>query len=121
MRSSTTRHKDGPYERDQLTVAQLTGVARRHAARREPTLEELATAVAELRELAGPRGDLLAQAAGLLTGFYRGTAETARARTAARYCRAAGADPDLIPRWIEEGERRAELARQEPYREYLAS
>jgi hypothetical protein len=59
--------------------------------------------------------------AGLLTGFYRGTAEAARASTAARYCRAAGADPGLIPRWIKEGERRAELARQEPYRGYLAS
>jgi hypothetical protein len=121
MISSITGHRDGSYERDQLTVAQLTGAARRHAARREPTLDELGAAVAELRELAGPRGDLLAQVAGLLTGFYRGTAEAARASTAARYCRAAGADPGLIPRWIKEGERRAELARQEPYRGYLAS
>jgi hypothetical protein len=123
MVSSIIGNRDGPSERDQLTVARLTGVARRHASQREPTLEELGAAVTELRELAGPRADLLAQVAGLLTGFYRGTAEAARATTAARYCRAAGADPGLIPRWIEEGERRAGSVRQEqePYRDYLAS
>jgi hypothetical protein len=121
MISSITGHKDDPCERDQLTVAQLTGAARRHAPRREPTLEEISAAVTELREIAGPRRDLLAQVAGLLIGFYRGTAEEARARTAARYCRAAGADLDLIPRWVYEGERRASCARQDPYRGYLAS
>src|ERR1017187_3647955 len=121
MMTSVTGHKDDPHERDQLTVTQLTSAARWHAPRREPTPEELSAAVAELREIAGPRGDLLAEAAGLLTGFCRGAPEEARARTAAQYCRAAGADPGLIPRWIEEGERRASGARQEPDRGYLAS
>ncbi len=123
-------------DRDQLTVARLTGAAQRHASWREPTQEETAAAVAELREIAGPRTDLLApdllapdllapdllaEVAGLLTGFYAGTAEEPRARTAAGYCRAAGADQDLIPRWIAEGKRRAACARQQSYPSSLAS
>jgi acyl-CoA reductase-like NAD-dependent aldehyde dehydrogenase len=102
-------------------VARLTGAAQRHASWPAPTREEMSAAVAELRDLADSRADLLAEVAGLLIGYYRGTAEEAKARTAARYCRAAGADPDLVPRWIEEGERRATHARQHPYAGYLAS
>jgi acyl-CoA reductase-like NAD-dependent aldehyde dehydrogenase len=98
-------------ESDQLTVARLAGAAQRHAPWREATPEETAAAVAELREIADDRSDLLAEAAGLLAGFYAGTAEDGKARTAARYCRLAGADPDLIPRWTAEGERRAAFAR----------
>jgi acyl-CoA reductase-like NAD-dependent aldehyde dehydrogenase len=108
-------------DRDQGTVARLTGAAQRHASWPAPTREEMSAAVAELRDLADSRADLLAEVAGLLIGYYRGTAEEAKARTAARYCRAAGADPDLVPRWIEEGERRATHARQHPYAGYLAS
>ncbi len=121
MITSITGNKDDPYERDQLTVTRLTSTARWHASRREPTPEELSAAVAELREIAGSRRDLLAEAAGLLTGFYRGTPEEARVRIATRYCRAAGADPGLIPRWIEEGQRRASCTRREPDRGYLTS
>ncbi|HEX2821248.1 MAG TPA: hypothetical protein VHO07_13925 [Streptosporangiaceae bacterium] len=117
---------DRACDRDRLTVARLTGAAQRHASWREPTQEETAAAVAELREIAGPRTDLLApdllaEVAGLLTGFYAGTAEEPRARTAAGYCRAAGADQDLIPRWIAEGKRRAACARQHSYPSSLAS
>jgi hypothetical protein len=100
----------GP-DRDELTVARLTSAARRHAPGREPTDAETAAAVAELRAIAGDRGDLLAEVAGLITGFYAGTAEELEARTAARYCRAAGANPDLIPPWIAAGKRRATSAR----------
>lgn len=99
-------------EADQLTVARLTGAAGRHAPFREPTGAETATAVAELREIAGDRGDLLAEVAGLLIGFYRETKQERKAQAAARYCVAAGADPDLIPHWIEEGRSRAAVARQ---------
>ena len=98
-------------EADQLTVARLTGAAGRHAPFREPTAAETATAVAELREIAGDRGDLLAEVAGLFIGFYRETKQERKAQAAARYCIAAGADPDLIPRWIEEGRSRASVAR----------
>lgn len=99
-------------ETDELTVARLAGTAGRHAPFREPTAAETATAVAELREIAGDRGDLLAEVAGLLIGFYRETNQEPKAQAAARYCIAAGADPDLIPQWIEKGQRRAAVARQ---------
>ena len=122
MISSATGHTgDQAADRDQLTVARLTGAAQRHAPWREPTQQETAAAVEELREIAGPRADLLAEVAGLLTGFYQGTAGQARAGAAARYCRAAGADPELIPRWTAEGQRRAAYARQDTRAAYLAS
>jgi hypothetical protein len=98
-------------ELDQLTVARLTGAAWRHASGREPTGEETAAAVRELREIAAGRGDLLAEVAGLLIGYYRRTAEELKARAAAYYCIAAGARLELIPRWIETGCSRAAAAR----------
>jgi len=98
-------------ELDQLTVARLTGAAWRHASGWEPTGAETAAAVRELREIAGGRGDLLAEVAGLLIGYYRRTAEELKARAAAYYCIAAGAGLDLIPRWIETGCSRAAAAR----------
>jgi len=100
---------------DELTVARLTGVARRHAPCREPTETETAAAVEELREIACGRADLLAEVAGLLMGFYRLTAEELKAQAAAQYCMSAGADPDLIPQWIEVGRSRAAAVRQDPY------
>jgi hypothetical protein len=98
-------------ELDQLTVARLTGAAWRHASGWEPTGAGTAAAVRELREIAGGRGDLLAEVAGLLIGYYRRTAEELKARAAAYYCIAAGAGLDLIPRWIETGRSRAAAAR----------
>ena len=100
------------YESDQLTVARLAGAAQRHAPWRKPTAAETAAAVAELREIAGARSDLLAQVAGLLTGFYRRTREEARARAAAHFCIVAGARREEIPRWTEVGRCRATAARQ---------
>lgn len=99
-------------EVDQQTVARLAGAARRHAHQWESTKAETAAAVAELREIAGDRGDLLAEVAGLLIGFYRRTVEDLKAQAAAGYCIAAGADLDLIPRWIEVGRCRGSAARQ---------
>jgi len=99
-------------EADQQTVARLTGAARRHAHQRESAEAQTAAAVAELREIAGNRGDLLAEVAGLLIGFYRRTVEDLRAQAAAGYCIAAGADLDSIPRWIEVGRCRAAAAQQ---------
>jgi len=101
-------------ELDHLTVARLTGAAWRHASGWEPTGAQTAAAVRELREIAGGRGDLLAEVAGLLIGYYRRTAEELKARAAAYYCIAAGADLDLIPRWIETGCSRAAAARRIP-------
>jgi hypothetical protein len=98
-------------ELDQLTVARLAGAAWRHASGWEPAGAETVTAVLELREMAGGRGDLLAEVAGLLIGYYRRTAEEPRARAAAYYCIAAGAGVELIPRWVEVGCSRAAAAR----------
>lgn len=98
-------------EQDQLAVARLTGAAWRHAAGWEPTGPETAAAVAELREIAGGRRDLLAEVAGLLIGYYRRTAQEPKARAAAYYCIAAGAGLELIPRWIQVGCSRAAAAR----------
>lgn len=93
-------------------MARLVAAARRDAFGRRPTEADTAGAARELREIAGDRADLLAEAAGLLLGYYRRTAEEPRAQVAARYCVAAGADPGLIPRWIEVGRRRAAAVRQ---------
>ena len=98
-------------ERDQVMVPRLTGAAWRHAPGRAPTRAETAAAVGELREIASGRADLLAEVAGLLIGYYRRTAEELRARAAAYYCMAAGAELELIPRWIEVGCARAAAAR----------
>jgi len=98
-------------ERDVLLIPRLTGAAWRHAPRREPTTAETAAAVRELREIAGGRGDLLAEVAGLLIGYYRRTTEEVRARAAAYYCMTAGASLEQIPRWIDVGRARAAAAR----------
>jgi hypothetical protein len=98
-------------ELDQLTVARLTGAAWRHASGWEPTGAETAAAVRELREIVGRRGDLLAEVAGLLIGYYRRTAEEPKARSAVYYCIAAGASLELIPRWVQVGCSRAAAAR----------
>jgi hypothetical protein len=101
-------------ERDQLAVARLTGAAWRHACGREPTGEEAAAAVRDLREIACGRADLLAEVAGLLIGYYRRTADEHRARAAAYFCLLAGASHELIPRWIQVGCSRAAAARRIP-------
>jgi hypothetical protein len=62
--------------------------------------------VAALAELAAERADLLAEVAGLLEGFAEGELNEPFARQAAYPCRAAGADPEAILAWIEEGRRR---------------
>jgi len=99
-------------ELDELVVARLTGVARRHAPGRQRTQAETVAAVAELAEIAGGHGDLLAEVAGLLVGYYRYTGEEAKAEAAAQYCIEAGADLGLISRWAEVGRCRAAAAQE---------
>ncbi len=93
-------------ERDHLLVSEIHGEARHHAARRELTVDEHAAAVAALRELADGRADLLAEVAGLMEGVAEGQPDEPLIRLAAQLCRDAGADPELIPGWVEEGRRR---------------
>jgi hypothetical protein len=100
---------------DWILVAQLTGEARHRAKWRELTGEEEAAAVAELRELAGGRADLLAQVAGIFEGTPEGELDEPLARSAARLYRLAGTDPEAIPAWIAEGRRRRANARRPPF------
>jgi hypothetical protein len=100
---------------DRMIVAELTGEARHHAKWRELTGEEEAAAVAELRQIAAGRADLLAEVAGIFEGTSEGELDEPLVRQAAALCRKAGADPEAIPRWIEEGRRRAESARKMPH------
>lgn len=100
---------------DRLLIAELTGEAGHRAKWRELTEDEEAAAVAALRELAGGRADLLAEVAGVLEGTSEGKLNEPLKRQAAMLCRKAGADPEAIPAWIEEGRRRAAAARQPPF------
>ena len=99
---------------DRILIAQLTGEARHRARWRELTADEEAAAVAELRELAGGRADLLAEVAGIFEGASEGELDEPLARCAAGLCRKAGADQQAIPEWIAEGRRRRAAARMPP-------
>ena len=109
------RMVDKRPEPDRILVAQLTGEAGRRARWRDLTEAEHAAAVAELRELAAGRADLLAEVAGILEGAREGQLDEPRGRQAAQLCRDAGADPELIPAWIEEGRRRRVAAGAPPF------
>ena len=98
-----------------MLVAEIFGEARHHARWRPLTGEEEAAAVAGLRALAGGRGDVLAEVAGIVAGTSEGDLGEPLARCAARLCRRAGADEPLIPRWVQEGRRRAAVARMPPH------
>jgi hypothetical protein len=98
-----------------MIVAELTGEARHHAKWRPLTGDEEASAVAELRAIAGGRADLLAEVAGILEGTSEGEMDEPLARQAAALCRKAGADPEAVPQWAEEGRRRAAAARMRPH------
>jgi hypothetical protein len=100
---------------DRLIVAALTGTAQHRAGWAELTEEETAEAVAELRELAAGRGDLLAEVAGILLGFSEDALDEPQAKAAAELCRLAGADEIRIPEWIEEGRKRAANAALPPF------
>jgi hypothetical protein len=100
---------------DRMIVAELTGEAKHHAKWRPLTEDEEAAALAGLREIAGGRADLLAEVAGIFEGTSEGRLDGPLVRQAADLCREAGADPEAIPRWVEEGRRRAGSARKMPH------
>ncbi len=99
---------------DRLLIAEIWGEARHHAKWRELTEAEERAAVAELRELARGRADLLAEVAGVLEGTGEGELDEPLCRQAAALCRLAWADPEAIAAWIEEGRRRRQAARMPP-------
>jgi hypothetical protein len=99
---------------DQLLLALISGITRRHCGVAE--VDDIDAAVAELRAVAGNRPDLLAEHAGVCLGFAEtGTDALAPAyRAEAELARAAGADGAQIEQWAEVGRKRAEQARQNP-------
>jgi len=99
---------------DRLQYAQIAGAAARHA-RAWLTADEEAMAVAELKQAAAGRADLLAECAGTALGFGEGGQDAARYRQIAELCIAAGADQTLIDRWIAVGRQRAAIARAMPH------
>jgi hypothetical protein len=95
---------------DRITIARLTGTARRHAHHPDPGQHH--AAVTELADIAQGRADLLAEAAGIEAGAHHGDMNEAMHLRAAQLCIDAGADPAQIPRWAAEGHRRAAAATQ---------
>jgi hypothetical protein len=74
----------------------------------------VAAAVAELREIAGDGGDLLAERAGVILAFHdedAGDGRWPRRALEAALCIAAGADLTRLTEWIAVGQERAERIR----------
>lgn len=100
-----------------IVLAKLHGEVWHHARWEPPDEETTAAAVAGLRAILEGRDDgpeLLAETAGILLGSHEGDLHEARARNAAGFCIAAGADESLIPQWQEVGRQRAAAARMPP-------
>jgi hypothetical protein len=93
-----------------IITAQLAGTAGRYVSRKPLDVE---AAVAELREIADGRGDLLAERAGITLGFYAGEKrdEWPRRALEAVLLIAAGADLTRLSEWIAVGQERAERIR----------
>ncbi len=96
---------------DGITTARIAGTASRYASRKPLDVD---AAVAELREIANGRGDLLAERAGVIFAFHEEDARDGRwPRRAleAALCIAAGADLTQLMEWIAVGQERAERIR----------
>ncbi len=90
----------------------------RHARWEPPDETVTAAAVAELRLILAGRDDgpaLLAEVAGVLIGAHNGQPGEFRARVAASFLIAAGADEALADQWIAEGRRRRAQADLPPF------
>ncbi len=103
---------DNRSQADRILVARLSGAAGRLS--RWGALAD--AGAAELREMAGDRGDLLAEVAGLAVGTAesKGPEYEAQAEAIVRLCRTAGADLEAIGVWAEEGRRRMTEAHRPP-------
>lgn len=92
---------------DRALAAQIAGVTARYAEGRQLTTGEEAMAIAELKQAAAGRGDLLAEHAGAALGFGEGRPDAARYRQVAELCITAGADLTLVKCWTEIARQRA--------------
>jgi hypothetical protein len=95
---------------DRTIVAQIAGAAARHVQAGQLTAREEAAAIAELRQAASGRADLLAEHAGVALGFGEERPDAARYRQIAKLCIAAGADQVLMERWVKVARHRAAIA-----------
>jgi hypothetical protein len=100
----TGRRKPDP---DRILCARLSGTAIRLARAGGPIDE----AVAELRALAGGRGDLLAEQAGITAGAGRCGARPATTCSRSALLVLADADHCLIGHWVEVGREHASTRR----------
>jgi hypothetical protein len=91
-----------------LALACLHGTVRHHV-RLNPAQDSLRdvalAAVAALMEGRGDEPALLAETAGIMLGTARWPEDRDQAERSAELLKAAGADQEQIPRWVEEGRR----------------
>lgn len=92
---------------DRLQYLEIAGAAAHHAHGWQLSGEEEAAAIAEIRQAAAGRVDLLAERAGTALGYADVGCDAARCRQIAKLCIAAGADQALIERWVVTGRERA--------------
>jgi hypothetical protein len=110
------RRKPDP---DGITRARIAGTASRYVSR-EPL--DVDAAVAELREIADGRGDLLAERAGVILAFHDENARDGwwpRRALEATLCIAAGADLTRLMEWIAVGQERAQPTFQSHTRRWM--
>ena len=88
---------------DGILRAQLSG----RAVRLARDGGSIAEAIAELRDMAGGRVDLLAEAAGVQVGYWSAKPSGGDAVVAAGLLIMAGADHKRIAQWVEVGRQRA--------------
>jgi hypothetical protein len=107
-------------EHDQATrilLARLHGTVHHHV-RLNPAQDALRdvalTAVAGLVDGRPDRAALLAETAGIMLGTARWPEDTDQAERSAELLKAAGADQEAIPRWIEIGRQRVAAAAKPP-------
>jgi hypothetical protein len=96
---------------DGVIRAGLAGTAARYARSKRLDVEG---ALSELREIAGGRGDLLAERAGVILGFRDEDERDGRwpsSALEAALCIAAGADLTKLTEWIAIGQERAQQVR----------
>jgi hypothetical protein len=95
---------------DGIVTAQLAGTVGRYVSRKPLDVE---AALAELREIANGRGDLLAERAGITLGLYarENRDEWQRKALQAALLIPAGADLTRLTEWIAVGQERAERIR----------
>jgi hypothetical protein len=92
---------------DRAIATQIFAVAARHAHGQQLTAREEAVAIADLRQAAAGRADLLGEHAGVALGFGESRPDAARYRQVAELCLAAGADQALMECWIKIARQRA--------------